>query len=87
MEEAIVSWLLKLKGPPAVLILISSTTSSSLTKGCVVCGEAHVHWHSTSATTSRKAYGMVEEGYPNKNLSYPRGSENETQGSNQCIKL
>ena len=44
MEEAIVSWLLKLKGPPAVLIHISSTTSSSLTKGWVVRGEAHVHW-------------------------------------------
>ena len=66
MEEAIVSWLLKLKGPPAVLILISSTTSSSLTKAWVVRGEAHVHWHSTSATTSRKACGMVEEGYLKK---------------------
>ena len=71
MEEAIVSWLLKLKGPSAVLILISSTTSSSLTKGWVVCGEAHVHWHSTSATTSWKAYGMVEEGYLNKKSLLP----------------
>lgn len=63
--DAVVSWLFKLKVPPQPSPL-SSSTSPGLTKGWVVCGEAHVHWHSTSATTPRKAYGMVEEGCRNR---------------------
>lgn len=83
--DAVVSWLFKLKVPPQSSPL-SSSTSPSLTKGWVVCGEpitlAFYQCYHSSEGIWDGGGGLSEQ-----SLSYPRDSENETQGSDQCIEV